>query len=44
LLHGGTFFSSGNDISKLAGGFSDPKKAKTDAVYGVNTVMVRFLL
>jgi len=43
LLHGGTFFSRGNDISKFAN-VTDPEEAAKKAKYGVNTVMVNFLL
>lgn len=43
VVHGGSFFSSGNDLSKLVSGFSDPAKGIEEAKIGVLGIMVEFL-
>ena len=43
MLHGGKYFSSGNDISMFFK-YTDPKEMYKMAKYGVQTVMVDMLL
>ena len=47
LLHGGSFFSSGNDLGAFADAFKNkesPAKMLEKADYGVNTVLTGMLL